>query len=416
MVRQNTRARAGMRLPAMSSRRLIGAAALACAAALIPAAARAAGAPAGDAATAVSAAAYSSDLASVSCPHASWCMAVGSSAASASAASRTLAEAWNGTGWRILTTANPAGTASSSLTSVSCTSTARCIAVGDHGTRTLAEAWNGTSWRLLNTPALASSSLTSVSCASAARCIAVGDHRTHTLAEAWNGTSWRALSTRSPARSSLTAVSCTAPGRCMAVGGHDVHDGLPTGLYYGLTFAEAWNGTSWRVLRTPKVGLGSTSTLQSVSCSRGFRCMAVGGSFQNQGYGGFPSFAEAWNGTSWRLVKTANPRTGARWLNGVSCTAAARCMAVGNSTQAPHNLGTGPFAETWNGTSWHLLKVPGPRSLADGLGLAGVSCPLASRCIATGSFFVNPNRLGGIRILAEAWNGTRWRMLRSLNP
>jgi hypothetical protein len=371
MVRKNARARVGMLLPAMSPRRLTGAAAIACAAALIPAAALAATAsPARGAATGP-ALAYSSNLSSVSCPRASWCMAVGSSSASPTSPSRTLAETRTGTSWRMLTTPNPAGTAASSLASVSCTSAARCIAVGDHGTQT--------------------------------------------LAEAWNGTSWRTLKTRSPARSSLTSVSCTAAARCMAVGGHDVRDGLPVGLYYGLTFAEAWNGTSWRILRTPKVGLGSTSTLESVSCSRAFRCMAVGGSSQNQGAAGFPSFAEAWNGTSWRLVTTANPRTGFRWLTGVSCTGADHCMAVGNSRTIEHNLGTGAFAEVWNGTTWHLLKVPGPRSLADGLGLAGVSCPLPSRCIATGSFISNLN-LGSVRILAEAWNGARWHMLRPLNP
>ncbi len=329
--------------------------------------------------------------------------------------SRTLAEAWNGTRWQILATANPAGTAAASLTSVSCTSTTRCIAVGDHGARTLAEAWNGTRWRILTTPTFKSGSLTSVSCTSAARCIAVGHHGARTLAEAWNGTSWQTLHTRSPARSSLTSVSCTAATQCMAVGGHDVHDGLPVGLYYGLTFAEAWNGIHWRVLPTPEVGLGSTSTLQSVSCSRAFRCMAVGGSSKNQGAAGFPSFAEAWNGTSWRLVTTANPRTGFRWLNGVSCTSAAHCMAVGNSSTIEQNLGTGPFAETWNGNTWHLLKVPGPRSLVDGRGLSGVSCPLASRCVATGSYFSNLN-LGSIHTLAETWNGTRWRELRPLNP
>jgi hypothetical protein len=144
--------------------------------------------------------------------------------------------------------------------------------------------------------------------------------------------------------------------------------------------------------------------------------MAVGRSGQDQGVGLFPSFAEAWNGTSWRLLKTANPRTGARPLNGVSCTAASRCMAVGNSTGYGGVIkGTGAFAETWNGTSWHLLKVPGPRSLAESSGLAGVSCPLPSRCIATGSYVANYN-LGSIRILAEAWNGTRWRELQPLNP
>ncbi len=413
-----------MQLHNFPHRRLIGAAALACAAALTPAAALgAAAAPARGAATAVSAAAYSSNLAGVSCPHRSWCMAVGSSSASASAPSRTLAEAWNGTSWRILTTANPAGTAASSLTSVSCTSAARCIAVGDRGTGTLAEAWNGTRWRILKTPALVSTSLASVSCTSAARCIAVGDHRTRALAEAWNGTSWRTLNTRSPAgtvSSSLTSVSCTAASQCMAVGGHSVysHGGLP-GVYPERTFAEAWNGTRWRVVPIPDVpGVagGKESWLQSVSCTGDFRCMAVGRSGQDQGFAGFPSFAEAWNGTSWRLVKTANPRTGARSLNGVSCTAAARCMAVGTSTNAPKNPGTGPFAETWNGTSWHLLKVPAPPSPGSGPGLAALSCPLASRCVATGSYFANLPTSGSIRILAEAWNGTRWRMLRPLNP
>ncbi len=397
--------------------RLIGAAALACAAALIPSAALAAGAaPARGTATAVRAAAYSSNLSGVSCPHASWCMAVGSSSASASSPSRTLAETRSGTRWRILTTPNPPGTAASSLTSVSCTSAARCIAVGDHGTRTLAEAWNGTRWRILTTPALASSSLASVSCTSAARCIAVGDRGTRTLAEAWNGARWRLLNTRSPARSSLTSVSCTAAG-CMAVGGHAVHiHGLPPDLYPARPFAEAWNGISWRVLPIPNVpgaAGGKESRPQSVSCTGDFRCMAVGGSNQDQGEGAFPSFAEAWNGSSWRLVKTANPRTGVRWLNGVSCTAAARCMAVGNSTSNGGLIkGTGAFAEVWNGISWHLLKVAAPRSLVNGPGLTGVSCPLASRCVATGSYFATAS----LRIVAEAWNGTTWRELRPLNP
>jgi hypothetical protein len=74
--------------------------------------------------------------------------------------------------------------------------------------------------------------------------------------------------------------------------------------------------------------------------------------------------------------------------------------------------GTGAFAEVWNGISWHLLKVPGPGSLVNGPGLAGVSCPLASRCVATGSYFVTAS----MRIVAEAWNGTSWRELRALNP
>ena len=134
--------------PINSPKRLIGAAAIACAGALIPLASIAVTASPAASATTSPAAAYRSNLASVSCSSASWCMAVGSWSPSQQGPSRTLAEAWNGTSWQLLITPDPAGTAASSLTSVSCTSAARCMAVGDHGTGTFAETWNGTSWEL----------------------------------------------------------------------------------------------------------------------------------------------------------------------------------------------------------------------------------------------------------------------------
>jgi hypothetical protein len=257
---------------------------------------------------------------------------------------------------------SPAGTAASSLTSVSCTSAARCIAVGDHGTRTLAEAWNGTRWRILTTPALASSSLAAVSRTGAARCIAVGDRGTRTLAEAWNGARWRLLNTRSPARSSLTSVSCTAAG-CMAVGGHAVHiHGLPQTFIprgHSPRRGTAQAGGSCRSRTCREQQAGRKAGLNQCRAPVIFRCMAVGGSSQVQGEGAFPS-----------------------------------------------------FAEVWDGISWHLLKVPALRSLVNGPGLTGVSCPLASRCVAAGSYFA----AASLRIVAEAWNGAMWREMRPLNP
>jgi hypothetical protein len=396
--------------------RLIGAAAIVCAAAVIPLVSTVVTvSPPASAATTSRAAAYSSNLASVSCPHGSWCMAVGSWSTSQQGPGRALAEAWNGTSWRILATPDPAGSAASSLTSVSCTSAARCMAVGDHGTGIFAEAWNGTSWQILTTPALAASSLTSVSCTSA-RCVAVGGYGTHAPAEAWNGASWRALRTRNPAgtaASSLTSVSCTSAGRCMAVG----YAAAVNWLQGQLPIAEAWNGASWRILPTPDPLPGQINSFWSVSCSSTSRCMAVGGSEVNQGAGPLPSFAEAWNGSNWRLVKAANPGTGRRQLTAVSCTAAARCMAAGNSTGIEGTKGSGPYAEAWNGASWRLLTVPGPGSLAYyGLGLAGVSCAKTPSCIAVGGFFTNPGVNSRSSTLAEAWNGIRWRVLRPFNP
>ena len=361
-------------------------------------------------------AAYSSNLASVSCPHGSWCMAVGSWSPSQQSPSRTLAEAWNGTSWQILATPDPAGSAASSLTSVSCTSATRCMAVGDHASGTFAEAWNGISWQILTTPALPASSLTAVSCTTAARCVAVGGYGTHALAEAWNGASWQVLRTGNPAgtaASSLTSVSCTIAGRCMAVG----YAAAANWLQGQLPIAEQWNGASWQILPTPDPLPGQINSFWSVSCSSASHCMAVGGSEVNQGAGPLPSFAEAWNGSNWQLVKAANPPTGRRQLTGVSCTAAARCMAVGNSTSIEAAKGSGPYAETWNGTSWQLLTAPGPGSLANyGLGLAAISCANNATCIAAGGFLTNPGRTSQSSTLAEAWNGISWRVLQPLNP
>jgi hypothetical protein len=371
--------------------------------------------PPASAATTGPAAAYSSNLGSVSCPHGSWCMAVGSWSASQQGPSRPLAEAWNGTSWQMLATPDPAGSAASSLTSVSCTSATRCMAVGDHASGTFAEAWNGTSWQILTTPTLAASSLASVSCTSA-RCMAVGGYGMHALAEAWNRASWQILATPDPAgtaASSLTSVSCTSAGRCMAVG----YAAAVNWLQGQLPVAQEWNGAGWRILPTPDPLPGQINSFRSVSCSSASRCMAVGGSQVNQGAGPLPSFAEAWNGSHWRLVKAANPPAGRRQLTAVSCTSAARCMAVGNSTGIEAAKGSGPYAETWNGTSWRLLTVPGPGSLAYyGLGLAGVSCANSANCIAAGGFFANPGVNSSSSTLAEAWNGISWGVLRPPSP
>ncbi len=72
------------------------------------------------------------------------------------------------------------------------------------------------------------------------------------------------------------------------------------------------------------------------------------------------SFAEAWNGTSWKLETTASPSGGSdSYLAGVSCTSPAACTAVGyyysNSSDVEVTL-----AEAWNGTSWSLEATPNP--------------------------------------------------------
>jgi hypothetical protein len=168
----------------------------------------------------------------VSCGTARACTAVGFS--TGTGGTRPVAEAWNGTTWRIQAVPLPHGSPGGILGAVSCTSPRACTATGANFSRTgptLAERWNGTRWRVQPTPYPANSGtsrreveLNGVSCASATACsasgaYAPGGHPAYFL-EAWNGLRWRLVTAPHPAgfvQGALNGVSCAA-ARCTAVG------------------------------------------------------------------------------------------------------------------------------------------------------------------------------------------------------
>jgi hypothetical protein len=91
-----------------------------------------------------------------------------------------LAEVWAGAKWVVQPAPNPPASVNSSLLGVSCSSASFCAAVGSYststGTFTLALIWNGTAWRLrttANTPQ-GLDSLNGVSCTASHACTAVG--------------------------------------------------------------------------------------------------------------------------------------------------------------------------------------------------------------------------------------------------
>jgi hypothetical protein len=120
----------------------------------------------------------------------------------------------------------------SSLQAVSCTSPTSCVAVGDYfnaiGFRTLVESWNGYTWTIVASPDQGNgfiNQLDGVSCTSSTRCVAVGDYLNatsefRTLVESWNGYTWTIVASpnQGTAASFLSAVSCTSSSRCVAVG------------------------------------------------------------------------------------------------------------------------------------------------------------------------------------------------------
>jgi hypothetical protein len=270
-----------------------------------------------------------STLSSVSCTNSSTCMAVGYYI---DGPQHTLAETWNGSAWAAVATPNKISNQNNALNSVSCTSPTDCVAVGYYfygsssglnaSVLALVESWNGSAWSIVAAPTRSNSStLNSVSCTSSIRCVAVGDYWTtgsplaRTLVESWNGAAWTVVASPNIATATwenyLYSVSCTSSTQCVAVGALWITNGVNNS---SRTLVESWNGSKWSIIPSPNQG--SFPELNSVSCVKSNRCVAVG------------DLIETWNGNAWSI--TPSPATG---FQGVSCTRSTRCLAVGNAVE-----------------------------------------------------------------------------------
>ena len=365
-----------------------------------------------------------SELLAVSCAATGACTAVGSvtigsaGGRAATTASRNsggstttveLAERWNGTTWRVQAIPNPGRSTGTGFAAVSCSTPTACTAGGSYDTashlgRPVAAGWGGRSWHRQAVPARVGASVASglvgVSCASARTCIAVGygtatTGESTTLAERWDGSRWRIQRSPVPAgtvSAGLSGVSCPSPRTCTAVG-QFFNSGQRE-----LPLAERWDGTRWRIQPVPSpAGARRGAELSAVSCPSADRCFAVGQYFTKSGS---VALGETWKGGRW----TVQPLPGAvtnTYLLGVTCVTPRACVAVGS-------YGT----EIWNGTSWRFVPMATPTG-GQVISLNGVSCTSASACTAVGSYFT---RNAGPLNLAETWNGTAWRVQATPNP
>ena len=303
----------------------------------------------------------------------------------------TLAESWNGSVWRIQPTPNPRGMTTSFFHALSCVSARACIAVGGASGNSgipvpLAESWNGSRWTIQPVPRPAHGrglALYSISCSSARACTAVGFYngsggRAAGLAERWNGSRWRIQAVLTPAkRTWLYGVACPSARSCVAVGYQNNGTGNARPL------AESWNGRSWHTQHLPLPHGSPGGALSAVSCTAPGACTAVGTSFSSTGQ----PLAERWNGTSWQSETTVAPdgyqaSVSEISLAGVSCSSATTCTAVGD--YAPGNAAE-TFAEAWDGTSWRLEFVALPPGTEQAL-MNGVSCARPT-CTAVGADF-----------------------------
>jgi len=135
---------------------------------------------------------YANNLSGVTCISASDCWAVGYAFnAGANGAAQTLTEHWDGSSWVIVNSQSTDPTQDNYLASVTCPSASQCWAVGYYfpsgdTPETMIEQWDGSSWSIATSPhtsATAGAELHGVTCVSASDCWAVGPGPDGTLIE-----------------------------------------------------------------------------------------------------------------------------------------------------------------------------------------------------------------------------------------
>jgi len=290
------------------------------------------------------------DPTSVSCPSASFCMAVLGSGYAAT---------YNGTTW-----SKPSSLSSSSSEpdSVSCPTASFCMAVDARDSS--AYLFNGSAWR--SAPSIdkpgpsGQTGMASVSCSSPGFC-AVVDNGSNAFT--FNGTSWSPATAIDPGNQ-LSTVSCPSASFCAAVD-------------YGpnvITF----NGTAWN----KPLAIDAGSYLQAVSCASASFCVAI----DRKGN------ALTFKGSTWSMPVNADPdglsmgEGGISWPI-VSCPTSSFCAAVD---------GAGGNVVTFDGSSWTTPVNIDPEAAKSVSGpvlmfLVSVSCLSATFCVAgdsTGDAFV----------------------------
>ena len=236
----------------------------------------------------------------IDCRSKSYCVGVGLMSGGSFAAAR-----WNGTAWTAMPTEGVNGQAGA----VSCPTATYCLAVGSNfGIGVTpgpgAMQWNGSVWRSTPKPVgkfgtaprcqrecpervSIAPRFTAVSCTAPSQCVALGSGY-GSFGFSWNGTAW----TEMPALfdSGIGAISCPPGGPCLGVGGAKV-------------VSVVGNAVS-QVSPPTSIAKGSQG-LSAVDCPSSDQCVVLGTtapvSSQSE------QMAASWDGSSWHMQPFVAP-------------------------------------------------------------------------------------------------------------
>jgi hypothetical protein len=257
-----------------------------------------------------------------------------------------------------------------------------------------------------------------VSCVLATDCLGAeasssltdGGPTVSTRVERWDGSSWKRLGVTLPAGArsvDLNGISCRGAKSCLVVGDYYTSTSESAPDY---PLALIYNGTSLRPtspVPTPK-GLDGV-TLDGVSCTTATHCVAVGtanGYTKSSQAELEVAMIETWDGAKWTLHNvTASSASSMLQVAGVSCATGSFCVLDGDSFTVSSNSATiGTWLAAWNGKT--LTRMKSPVAMLP----TAVSCATVSNCAVTG---INPDIASSAAATTisstEIWNGKAWR-------
>ena len=194
----------------------------------------------------------------------------------------------------------------------------------------------------------------------------------------------------------LAAVSAASPTDVWAVGNYYTQSN--PNVFRNL--AEHWDGTRWTAIAAPNVG-SQENTLFSVSALPNGDAWAVG--YYADQTSRMRTLAEFWNGHSWTVVPTVNPRRARDEFFSVKAVSPDDVWAVGGAESTP-NSRFHTLIEHFDGHAWSVVPSPDPGP--NGNELFGVGASGRS------AWAVGQQQGDGFPGLAlvEHWDGSAWRV------
>lgn len=303
----------------------------------------------------------------------------------------------------------PSGALRSHLSSVYCSSSENCLAIGQQYAATTSDfgrTW--TSHRILPDGTV----VATMACPTSHVCVAVGSsaeetpkydstpHRAVVLTTTDGGRSW----TRDPALpkdvGGLNDISCLTESYCLTVG-------TPENGSAGVALATTNLGRSWRRLNLPK-----RVEPEFVTCFTRSACVAVGGNADGVNENSIITTDNG--GSTW--MRTSLPGDaygqGAPEIGGLTCTTRTRCLIFGNIYRIfsgqPGAVGyTGFLVKSIDGgKTWTSGEIP-----AGAQELDEITCEGATNCVAvTGGSYIE-----ALGLFTSSDGGMTW-AARSLPP